>query len=72
MAASSVTGTGPGESMGLQKPQLHSGCGCCGSSGDAPPPARKRRVGCVVRTGTNSSVVRNTSSSGPVRSGSCF
>lgn len=28
MAAASVTGTGIGDSKGLQKPQNHSSCGC--------------------------------------------
>jgi hypothetical protein len=49
MAASSVTGTGPGESNGKQKPHLHSGCGCCGPAQEQASPVPVVRKGCRVR-----------------------
>lgn len=71
MAASSVTGTGPGESHGLQKPENHCGCGCGGSKQETPKPPQ-RRIGCFSRHVVNSGVVRNRSGSAPVQSKSCF
>lgn len=46
MAASSVTGTGPGESFGKQKPDNNASCG----AGDTPEEVTKKviRNGCVV------------------------
>jgi hypothetical protein len=44
MAASSVTGVGPGDSNGKQKPELHSGCGCC--SGSQTPKTMKTKKFC--------------------------
>ena len=71
MAASSVTGTGPGESHGLQKPQNHCGCGCGGATtkSEAPP---VRRVGCVKRHVVSSGVVKHAERSAGVDSKSCF
>jgi len=47
MAASSVTGTGPGESNGLYKIQNNGSCGC--SSPSTPPqPKPKKKIGCFV------------------------
>lgn len=71
MAASSVTGTGPGESGGLQKPHLHSGCGCCSQASSSSSQAR-RKTGCVVRTKVQSPIARGSFSGGSIRSGSCF
>lgn len=45
MAASSVTGTGLGESYGKQKPHLHSGCGCCGQT-TPQPRSKPKKKGC--------------------------
>ena len=70
MAASSVTGVGPGDSNGKQKPELHSGCGCGGSSKQPPnTPAKKR--GCYVKS-TSGGVIRNNSGSAGIKSNSCF
>jgi len=71
MAASSVTGTGLGESGGLQKHHLHSGCGCCGQP-STPSSKPKRKSGCVLRMASRSPVVRGSFSVGTVRSSSCF
>jgi hypothetical protein len=54
MAASSVTGTGPGESFGKQKPQHHSGCGCCGQAQEQTGPKQVSRKGCHVRYSSGS------------------
>lgn len=47
MAATSATGTGPGESFGKQKKGNNAGCGC---SDDAPEEVKKKVIknGCVV------------------------
>jgi hypothetical protein len=71
MAASSVTGTGPGDSRGLQKPENHCGCGCGGKPDEAKKPAR-RRLGCVRRHSSSSPVVRHNSSGGSSGHTSCF
>lgn len=71
MAASSVTGTGPGESHGLQKPENHCGCGCGGKPDDTKKPAR-RRLGCVRRYSASSPVVRHSSPGSPLGHTSCF
>lgn len=71
MAASSVTGTGPGESNGLQKPENHCGCGCGGKPDEIKKPVR-RRLGCVRRASMASPVVRHSSSGGSSRHTSCF
>jgi hypothetical protein len=71
MAASSVTGTGPGESHGLQKPENHCGCGCGGKPEEAKRPAR-RRLGCVRRHSSPSHAVKHISSGGHGGHTSCF
>ena len=71
MAASSVTGTGPGESHGLQKPELHSGCGCCGPASETPA-TNKRKTHCVKRHSSASKAVGYSSRSGSLRLGSCM
>lgn len=71
MAASSVTGTGPGESFGKQKPELHSSCGCGFPSKPAPAPTR-RRTGCAIRRSAPSGAVRYSAGSNPARTGSCI
>ena len=48
MAASSVTGVGPGDSNGKKKPNLHSGCGCSGPI-DPQAPVVVRKNGCYAR-----------------------
>lgn len=47
MAASSVTGRGPGDSHGLQKKENHCGCPCGGSPTEvvSNPPLKR---GCVT------------------------
>jgi len=49
MAASSVTGVGHGDSHGLQKHHLHSGCGCCSSDSPDPKPVIKKKTFCHVK-----------------------
>lgn len=70
MAASSVTGTGPGESNGLYKIQNNGGCGCTSPSNPSPPKPKKK-TGCFVsyRSG---SVLNHGFSSGSVSNKSCF
>lgn len=46
MAASSVTGVGPGDSNGKQKPELHSGCGCCSNSQSNNSQTKQVKKGC--------------------------
>lgn len=70
MAASSVTGTGPGESGGLQKPQHHSGCGC-GSSTTVIPAKKPEKRGCFIKS-RSGGVLRHGSSSGFTSEKSCF
>lgn len=71
MTASSVTGTGPGESHGLQKPELHSGCGCCSSKQPVQPkPPRKR--GCFSAYKANCGSITYRSNNGKLGSKSCF
>lgn len=48
MAASSVTGVGPGDSNGKQKPELHSGCGCCSGS-QQPSSSNLIKKGCYKK-----------------------
>ncbi len=36
MAATSVTGVGPGDSLGKQKPENHAGCGCKAPAKEKP------------------------------------
>lgn len=52
MAASSVTGRGPGESHGLQKRENHCGCACGGPVEEttSTPPAK---IGCVTKHVSN-------------------
>lgn len=72
MAASSVTGTGPGESFGKQKPELHSGCGCCAGGKPKDPRPARRRVSCVREYSSSAPPVRYSHSSPSVRVGSCI
>lgn len=46
MVASSVTGVGHGDSNGKQKPELHSGCGCCSSSHSNNIQKKQIKKGC--------------------------
>lgn len=71
MAASSVTGRGPGDSGGLQKPENHCGCGCGEKQADPKKPPR-RRLGCVTRHSMASPVVGHASPSGASGHTSCF
>lgn len=71
MAASSVTGTGPGESNGLYKPQNNGSCGCTSFPVDnKKTPPRKR--GCFSRHFSGSAIVRYNSSSPGSSERSCF
>lgn len=71
MTASSVTGTGPGESHGLQKPELHSGCGCC-SNKQAVPAKPPRKRGCFSSYRTNCGNITYKSNDGKLGGKSCF
>lgn len=72
MAASSVTGTGPGESHGLQKPENHCGCGCGGGEKSPAVVPSKKRSGCNRRYSIGSTNVRYSSGSGSSSIKSCF
>lgn len=73
MAASSVTGTGPGESHGLQKPENHCGCGCGGGGEKSPAVSpSKTRSGCRRSYSVGSANVRYSSGSGATANKSCF
>jgi hypothetical protein len=47
MGATSTTGTGPGESHGVPKPENSTGCG--GAGPDEPEPTPEVKRGCVVK-----------------------
>lgn len=47
MAATSVTGTGPGESFGKQKPENNAGC-CPGCKEEEPKKKKVIKNGCYV------------------------
>lgn len=50
MVASSVTGTGQGESFGKYKPQNSSGCGCgCGNGSNIFVQSSMVKRNCIVR-----------------------
>lgn len=72
MVASSVTGVGPGDSHGMQKPELHTGC-CGGSSGaqnaNSSPP---RKRGCHIKYSGGSGSLPHNFGTGGVKSTSCF
>ena len=65
MGATSVTGvSGPGDSNGKYKPELHCGGCACGCQGDeCNPPAESEKVGCYIsyRSGGNA-ILRNGNS----------
>jgi hypothetical protein len=71
MAASSVTGVGPGDSNGKQKPHLHSGCGCSGPSTPSPAPSI-RKFGCHTRYSAGFSAAKTSFSSSGAKNRSCF
>ena len=70
MAASSVTGTGPGESHGLYKEKNNGSCGCTNPSVPAlDKPKIKRGCSVSYRSG---GVLRQGFSSGSISDKSCF
>lgn len=71
MAASSVTGTGPGESFGLYKPQNNGSCGCTSPAVEEPKKISKK-VGCFRRYVSEPSSPRYNSNSGGTVDRSCF
>lgn len=71
MAASSVTGTGPGESFGKYKPQNNGSCGCTSPASPEQTTVKKRKSGCFVGY-SSGGVVRYNQRSSPARSSSCF
>lgn len=71
MAASSVTGTGPGESNGLYKPQNNGSCGCTSPATEIPKKPVKK-FGCFRRHLSDSASVGYNSHSGGVSEKSCF
>lgn len=71
MAASSVTGTGPGESNGLYKPQNNGSCGCTSPITEiSKKPAKK--FGCFRRYLSGSASAGYNQSSISVSEKSCF
>lgn len=72
VAASSVTGTGPGDSNGKYKPQNNGSCGCTSPSNPATISTIKRKKGCVISHGSGSKFVQYGHSSGALKIKSCF
>jgi hypothetical protein len=72
MAASSVTGTGPGESFGKYKPQNNGSCGCTSpASTEGVQVVKRKKTGCFVGY-SSGGVVRYNQRSSSVQSKSCF
>jgi hypothetical protein len=71
MSASSVTGTGPGESFGLYKEKNNGSCGCTSPSSSPIIPKPKVKRGCSIsyRSG---GTLRQGFSSGTISDKSCF
>lgn len=63
MGATSVTGTGTGDSGGKQKPNNHSGCSCSGSS--EPEEVTTVKTGCYIRYSAGRKTSYRTRSVGP-------
>jgi hypothetical protein len=72
VAASSVTGTGPGDSNGKYKPQNNGSCGCTSPSTATTFKAIKRKRGCVVSHGSGNKFTQYGQSSGALKIKSCF
>jgi hypothetical protein len=70
MAASSVTGVGPGDSNGKQKPELHSGCGCSGSQSQPTRPTSPKK-GCYSIY-KSCGIIRHKINSNMGKSKNCF
>jgi len=66
MGATSVTGTGPGESFGEYKPENSSGCCPSGPAQEASTPTRIRRQ-CAAKVRTGGSVIYKSGGSGKIR-----
>lgn len=71
MVASSVTGVGQGDSNGKQKPELHSGCGCCSQAQNQtiPKPTKK---GCSISYSNKINKLIYKINSNTTGSKSCF
>jgi len=70
MAASSVTGTGPGESFGLRKPNNQCTCGCCADPSTSKTPPKK--IGCKSIYVDKISVVNYSQNSNIDKTNNCF
>lgn len=67
MGATSVTGAGPGDSGGKQKPKNHCGCSGCGHA-EEPEPKPPVKRGCVTRyVSGKRSVYRSKSGTARIR-----
>lgn len=66
MGATSVTGTGPGESLGLAKPENNSGCCPYGKIDPETPPV-VRKVHCTSRVSTGGMVKHRIGGSSSIR-----
>lgn len=71
MAASSVTGVGLGDSNGKQKPENHSGCGCCFGEKKQETGTNSVKKGCSIRYKNSGSIAHKINSS-IISNKSCF
>jgi hypothetical protein len=71
MAASSVTGTGRGESFGKYKPQNNGSCGCTSPASAEGEKVKRKKSGCFVGY-SSGGVMRYNQRSPSVQSKSCF
>ena len=62
MGASSVTGTGQGDSHGVYKPEHNNGCGCK-KEDPSPKPLPGMPIGCFVKTNSSNTIKIRTGGS---------
>lgn len=72
MAASSVTGTGQGDSNGLYKPQNNGSCGCTSPISTDSIPLKRQKKGCVSTHRYGVKSVRYGAGSNGIKVNSCF
>ncbi len=72
MVASSVTGVGHGDSNGKQKPELHSGCGCCSAPQSSNIEKKQIKKGCYKNYKSSCGIIRHTTKSVINKINSCF
>lgn len=71
MAASSVTGTGPGESHGLYKIKNNGSCGCASFPSETKRP-EVRKLGCFKKYVSGGGFIRYNGGSSGLSEKSCF